>query len=709
MPADIVTALAAGAVDAMPAVTVETNPSLGNSAGWTPVPTLRCDRLATQISGVDTCDLSYEFGTVRDIGETSFTNRTPLDILGHFIRVTVATAPGLVWYGVVVSDASPRTGVFNDNETLRERGSQQRLKAMGLEYLLGRKQVTTTVAAGAAGTERIQRARGFNTGTIAPTDDQSQRGNKATLYENNVPVFEDGSILSEEWDAGEMLTHLMEHQSPVKLVTGGGDPTEEPSPVKWEFDPASIARVEGYKPAVRTEGRSVLDLVQTIANPRRGYCWWLDFDPTGNGGLGLITLYADTLVAASLSLPDGGSVPQNTRRLSLDFDTDDRVASASVARDRAGQYSQVRVRGARMTSTFTAGVPDGTLAKDWTDDAETAYKDPGGAGADENDAARRNTIFDRVYSAFRIPSTWNRKSGDGDQAATNWAFPELSETGSVLGELPVQTAGLRMLRTTRLRKGTDYEDPIEPTNDDPDEAGPEFEPPFAFIKIDDTRYQYVDRLSNAGDGRSLTSYGLYAQQHAPGIALRGSGKPSHTLADNHWDGAEASSVTPELDYEDLRATLCCEADSYCEGVHPLSPATDETLEVLTIDVGDAYRLDFLPANTVVGLGSDGTPKVAASGVALRDDRDALRDAAQLAYDWYQQPRATLSVSWRRVARWQSAGGVTLEPGCLITTLGEGAVQQETNTVVGQIAYDFLEGTTSLRTLSGAVSIPELLT
>ena len=146
-----------------------------------------------------------------------------------------------------------------------------------------------------------------------------------------------------------------------------------------------------------------------------------------------------------------------------------------------------------------------------------------------------------------------------------------------------------------------------------------------------------------------------------------------------------------MNYGYLRCTVCIEADAYCSAKWPAdNQRPEETpLEVLIIDLGDRYRLDFLAENTIVGLKS-GEIQKADQAAILRDDRNKCGDVARMAYEWYQTNRQTLDVSFRQIRS-------LFELGMLITTIGAGATTETVNTLISSITYDLKEGTMAIVT------------
>lgn len=674
-----------------------------SDGSWTIVPYLYADSLSLRVNAVDEATLSYEFGKMMRPGEDSFGIVQPLDLAEKFVRIrtfngappeppdtddSVGT-PVVTWYGYVIGDVNSRNGVqeiLGQNEFMV---GTQRISAVGLEYFLGRSQVDSAVVwdANAASEITIQRPLIFNAGGVSGlTTNISRRGNKKTGA-----VFFDQSASSEEWDGEFIIEYLLaNHAANFPCTIGLG----------------SFGPLEDYKPVLDTRNMTVFDLFNTLANPRRGYVWWLEYDDGGNS----VDVKIDTLATSSISLPDGGTIPANANQITLDFDSQlDVLSGPTYSRNLSAQYDYIKCRGNRLTCTFTLGFGDGTLEKDWLDAQETAYKagasgEGGYAGLSEddkktaNDAFRAAEQFARVYGAFRIPADWDGTTGDGGgNFALAPALPILSTSGSVLGGTPLSLPGLRLLNETLLKEGWDYTDAANPTSVNPSGTEPQFAAPFAMFEVSPTQpnLQFAHAigrsnfLGNDDPNENKISYHLRMQGTAPGVELRAGNGRNHGMAINQWGDAEPSNTEPEVDYETLRVTVSAEADAFAEGVYPAT-AIPATAQVLVIQLSDEYRLDYLAPKTVFDL-DNGAAKVTNGGI-LRDDRARLRDIARLAYEWYWLPRRVLSMGFRQVRDFIGVGN-------LITTVGTGTTQTSVNTVVGMVSYDFLRSTTSIETLA----------
>lgn len=727
MPADIVTT-PASVVDTHAEITVELKSNLVIAEDWTATTGLYCDRLETRVNGFDSAALHYQCGDqVKQIEGAAFAEATPLDVADSYCRVTVGP-PGnptshYRWHGVVVDDEVSNKGVFLDGGVRKFRFRDQSITVLGLEYLLDRQPIGAAIV---HDTTRLERTLVFNGGALSGEQaGRAGRGNRHTeVNADGVYAFSKAPN-ADEWTAADIVKYLLKYFAPV-------DNAGDPLPTLFSLTAGSATLLSGYKPKLDPRGLTVMQALNAIINPKRGFCWWVEYDETVSPN-GAASIVVESLANTLVTLPSSATLPANTRQKAVDMDLDPTVDRVRRRSDRRKRYDQVLCRGARMTSTFTLGFGDSTLAIDWEAAAATAYANaakPGEAGAaldaynaltdeekaKQNDAYRRSALLNRVYTCYRIPDDWDRKSGDGKSASgRDWTFGDVSASGSIAGELPIVINGLRILETTMLREGVDYTDPANPVDNNPDGSEVNYVAPFAIVKVATSPdgYAYADKLNNyeLADGDAVgdvrASYNLFAQERAPGIVLQSSSGLNHTIAKDRFDPgtAEPTATLPEVDYETIRVTVSAEADKFCEAIYPASASADTPVEVLEIYLGDSYRLDFLPGNTVVDVRGGEVitcNDTTNAGRLLRDDRQKLSDLAQLAYQWYQTERASVSARLNQTHP-------LFELGTLVTTIGDAETAQTVNSVIGVVAYDFKAGSQSIITLGDAVDFPGLLT
>jgi hypothetical protein len=726
-----------------PIVTVSTATSLGGPTTWTVVAHLRCDTLTRAVNGLDTARLSYEIGEgVIQPGQTTFATYTPLALKGKFVRIVMTDVDRVTthtWIGYVVSDEVSRDGVKDVGGTNKLVGRTQFAECVGLEYFLMRRQIDSAIVRKSGATPnyvRIKRALAFNAGlTTAHLRDTVERGNRSTdTNDDGLYDFTEDFDEVEKWAAVDIVKHCLKYHTMRNKADAA-------APCEYILNAADEAAgyLNGFYPELESEQITVFDVLQKIIQPQRGLAWWSQFV---DGATATVEIRIASLAGSAVTLPSGGTLPANASQQTLDFDTERDVAHVEMHRLGSRDYHQVQCRGARMTSTCTVGMEDTTLDEDWNQLAnpneagtEKKYKDAAKGDADygglddtkkkkRNDAMRVSETFYRVYQAFRIPADWNGKTGDGGTAQRKEAFPLLSDTGSVLGSIEWNVEGLRMLNTLRLKRGYDYATPGNPKRVTPTGTPGELAAPFAFIQVSKPtsggtpqgvdRFQFMHQLNSRSDfadggerigvAEPKVNYNLVMQQTVPGLRLEARGGLQHALAYGTWeaDNPEPSSQVPEVDYRKLRATVCIEADAFCEHEYPADadlPAS-VPLEILTIDLGDKYRLDFLAENTVVGLDKGQLVKAGAAAV-LRDDRKFLKDMARLAFEWYQTDRQTMKVTFRQQLN-------LFELGMLITQIGTGSTAQQVNTIVSTITWDLVNGTTTVATDDETLDVRSLV-
>lgn len=670
---------------------------------------LYCESLSIKCNAYDSAAIRYEMGDVIQPGQTEFANSDRLSLSGKYVRITIDQPEGIdpvKWVGYITGAAEDRASVKAVSGVNKLQGGTQFFAAVDLKYFLNRDQIDSAVVFASPTSVRIERPMVFNGGTPGEHDNSTrQRGNMhPEENEDDLFVFSDGSLDPDDWSAAANIDHVLFYHGPR-------DKSGLQRPTSYVLDSGDRDIVVGVYPKTPSDRKTPLQVLNEICAPMRGFVWWLDtdFDDPFDSPA---TVRVASLSTISLSLPNAGTLPANADQNDVDFDSQIDVDLGTLKTDLSRHYHQIIVRGERMTSTITVGLLDGTLVKDWTDAAEATYKsgvaatlsptDYAALSGDEqeenNDAVRREEKYYRVYSAFRIPPTWNGKSGDGNTAERNWAIPEIvRSTGSVVGGKPLSVRGLRFQNHTRLIRGANYHDLDDIHDPTPDGSEPEYMPALGIMQVATStdRWQLIDKLTNCefagstpvsdpvGDG--FGSYHLRMQQSMPGVLLQANGGLAHTTALNHWNfsdpGTEASGTEPELDYSTLRVTVTAEADSYAEGKFPADadlPA-DVPLETLIIDAGDHYRLDYLAPNTIVGT-DNGTPILAIGG-RIRDDRAELETLAKMAFQWYGTERTPLKVTFKNIKN-------VFRLGMMINHIGSGATQVNVNTVVTAITYEF---------------------
>lgn len=648
---------------------------------WTESPHLHCHNLTFGTSAtMDQASFSWKYGTMKresDFGSDAVEGYVaPLDLLGKYVRIDI---PELFfnWYGYVLKDDADN-GPEEDVGGLRYAYGNQSFLAVGLEWFLQREIVNFSIVDPAL---RIERAIGFNCGFGQRRGiTYEDRGNKHA----GALRFAADKANSQSWDGKAAIQYLFEQHNPRNAAN-------DPAPISFRLDLEAEDFVSWFKPIVETEGLSVQAVIDDIAAQKRSLVNWLSVVDGGASGM-LALLNVTSMATSDISLPGGLTLPENETQVAL-ASVNGPNYRVKISRDLARHYDKVTVRGALRRSVFTISYASENFDGHWSDSLRDAYWAALGADPTENDEFRKSKKFEAVYQHFRIPAAWNGASNDGSSVPGPTAYAcarQAQGSTSIIGAEPMAMPGLRLLHTMPIKAGLGYEDPTSPTGEDPNTAE-EWQKMFGVIDISDDesgQWRFLDDLSDSDDPSKLTNYTISPLDSVAGFELRARGGMPHLLAKGIFDpDVYATNCTPQIDVRKARITAAGEWDAYCEGTYPVADPTNAPVQTLIVSIGDRARHDWMPAGTIYDC-ENGTLKTAAVAGALRDDRDLCVQVAQIAYQWYGEERAEVTIDITDIE-------LPVRLGNLITTIGTGDTQKTVNAVVTQISFNFDQRTTSI--------------
>jgi hypothetical protein len=612
----------------------------------------------------------------------------PVGLIGKFVRLHVPDH-GFDWYGYVVADDHHRgpeeehdNGV--DPPFQRVIIGEQIVSVVGLEYFLMRQFVRWTMIKGTPD-YRIERAIGFNMGSgLGRATGYEKKGN----MDPGGDLFAGEPTTALEWTAAYAVRYLLKYHGPKE--SGGAY-----KPIEFELASDADPYLNWFKPVVPTEGHSVYQLLNAIIAPERGLAWRLEIDRGEEDDEFHVVVRVTSLATADIVLPGAVTLPETLRTTALpDVDGHDKVPV--INRDLSRHWSRVVCRGARRRAVFTISIPSGTMVDGWLASQESLYKPALGTDPKANDLYRARGMFERVYSVYMIPLGWDGKAGDGSATPTLYACPRLAPgTGSIVGGEPIAMPGLRLLRTLPIKAGWDYTDATAPVANDPTDTSPEWQKPFAVIDIGTGGevWRFAHKVTDTviEDQVEKTSFWLHPLDNCAGVKLKPSGGPNHKLGKGRFDDVgspgAATEHPAEVDPEKVRCTVAGEWDAWCEGIYPIADPSDEPLATLYIDIGERARHDSMAFDTIFDV-ENGVLKKATTGGLLRDDRKLCEQLAQMAFQWYGEPRATVSLGL-------AGEDYPVDVLTMITTIGTGAVQETVNALVSSVSHDFRSGTVSV--------------
>lgn len=732
------------------------DPVAGDRPAAISAPRLRVNVQRHVCNGFNIADLSESFsdGGVREIGADSGGDNVPPSRKGKYVHIQSTSFHDEGYY-YILEETTPRGA-----DEVGRRVGVRTYKAVGLDWFLGRQQVTEAVVSTATRASdlpagrRIGRPQVFNGADPARTGDgQGSRGNKglgehqfrpaeehASIYPtawcvadadytnadatiavklgpvvqtpvdwtaaipaaptaltqqpnlkiegrefDRLPAYYDPDdstwkvdyLAGLEWDGLAMIKYLLANEAPQSAGSN-------PLPVIYQVndDAETVAALGAVTPTIQTDRRTVLDLINEIASSRRGLQWFgkLDASPLLDNppAQPVFKIYVRSQSRTDVTLPSGKIFPANAQKIRIQSDDDHFAQTQVLTSDLSQRYDRVEFYGARLTTTFTVSIEDGTLVIDWSDEDERAYRE--GAindvgypvATDErkaaNDARRAELRHGGVYSAFRIPADWDGLSGDGSAGFTRAeAFPVISDNGSVTGSHEIFLPLLRPERLTRIpaRGGTLA-------------GGDAFEPAFAVVEVD-SQWKFTHALTDraAAPAERFASYRLVGADGNLGVRLYSSKSLAHTLAGPEWltprtlpvgvtplPQPSPSRADPEIDYKKIRVTMAAEGDVRAVGIYGTGNEPGTPQQTLKVFAGDDYRLDYIAKGTITGI-TAGVLDTEANARVLRDDRPALEALATAAHRWYSVPRRNLVIQYSEIAQLPLSIGL----GSYVTALG----------------------------------------
>lgn len=494
--------------------------------GWTWQPHLIVGTLTRGVSPtLSQMSLTWRFGTTSrnyiGLSPDPMEYVAPIDLRGKYVLIECDEL-SIAWIGFVPDHAVVDWNYETDDEDAqRPVGGNQQFTAVGLEYFLGRQQVSGTSSRNA---DRSKRPYGYNCGNGDGRDvDRAKRGNREPPTDDPTDAFEvpggddaydplafSFETAAIEWRADAIVKHLLAEHCPR-------DGDDDPAPIVYQLDDAAIPFLRWYKPTVKVEGRSLLQILDDVIDRRRGLVWWIETEVVEGEGEDPDTFVAklkvnsanptDTMLPPEMDPPEDPlpTVPANSNQQTIEdpaaYPT---LEPIPIKYSGPRKYHRVRCRGARSTSTYSAvgavvetGVDgyvfahdvDGVFESDWSGADQDAYAAgvrpsldaPNQAVYDAmdekdqqkwNDRYRQSSRFERVFRYFSVDAT----SGNLQPIFE-------PSTGSIVGYLHPERRVLRVQRQTAMKTDYDYADATNPTKAATIENGEEFVRPFAMVYL----------------------------------------------------------------------------------------------------------------------------------------------------------------------------------------------------------------------------------
>lgn len=692
----------------LPAATCYTRTSV--LAPWTLHEDLICETCEFTIGGaIGTASLRHHYGRIQRKGATQYTNVGPLDITNHLLRIdiveeflTVDTTGDrldleLLVVGTIVHQLSdgklyrflgPKKGEKNpanwteytesprtqswygmiDGERRNHHGSEvglpsgdQMFSAHSMDVFLARNQITQSwVDTDGAGTMNVvSRGLAFNSfKSDGRLNAEYLTGNKSALGLGFAYTANDAV----EWTSNDILDYLGAYFSPVDSQLS----------IHYEHDADLGSNCQHIVPVnVQTHGATVLDLMASVVDRRRGFGWRLAYNGSSTLTFKNVSFSEEEIEIDDLTL----SANPYIRTLDISG-TPGLVCIESE--DSLRSYDRVVVEGGLIGSVFTLSVTDGTLTKDWTAADETSYalgasNDAGYATwdkskkASENDSKRMSDDLRQTYTRFVIPATWDYRVKDGVGGTSQHAvFPQIPDEGypdDTGTESVVWRGGFRLKNYLPLKARVDYTIAgTEPPDYNPPNVTPDLRRPYVIMpqtrKDGDETWVAADSYSAAmahdeltGNGGGSFSSTVSVHDYQAGVSVTPHGVPHlNDRTTGKWDGTVAANKVShkksgETDYRRIICTVYAQSDTPLSASYPPNPVRTQAdlTSTLYVRLGDRKRVDYMPSETVVGI-AGGQPSRTVVPRFIRDDRESIQNLARASWQWYSKAHSSVELS-----------------------------------------------------------------
>lgn len=451
--------------------------------------------------------------------------------------------------------------------------------------------------------------------------------------------YHDRTGLGVPWTAKQALEYVLEYNYDLATVTVN-----------------AIGNCLDYiLPESNFTGLTVWDVVNTIANQRRGLTWTLDVDDSG--ATLAFTLTVKSIAANSVTSSSGYVLPAAPSPVSFDGTASNFLECAISVSD-AAAYDRIRVVGNRPLVGITLSYSE--LAPAWTAAQETAY------GADSEDPEG-----EYVYRSYGINGSWN------------WSQYNEAAVG-IANTLSTDTVGAGSVTVYNGDRSYDSTGSIFPAasleisgllpasiNWGNDKQG---ERQRAIMLWDDSG-TWVD-VSGAQDGVSPLSLVVNAGDNGQPIITIGGAADRDTLKVRHVDNGDDLLIT--LAFREPYPLMI-------EKAQETMPLVERVLEYVI-----PARYEYMLQGTVKGHVGGSTLDTYSANEVIVDERSTMEDVLALLWAYYGEPSVQVSFTLRGLITDAVVLG-TGKVGDLVRNVTTSFGTITCNNVIASVSWDFSEG------------------
>lgn len=606
---------------------------------WEYAPDLEFVRASRDAGANDlgACELRRRYGSVKDTYESGFSTRSTVNLMGYWVRVSLIGEQGkqVSWTGRIEGEPRQLHGSTTPSGV-------QHFVAYEPMQLLRKVDLSRSVWL----VDGVEKVLGWTPDFNARDHRGLLVGNRSSAKSNGCHLF-GGTDLWTHYDAAEYILNRFASEDGIVGP-------------KWRLGGQADILKRITSTISISEAKSVADVMRLLVPPGMG----VDYHtaPAADSGFDVVV---HALVAEDVSF-NGVSLPRNPNTVRLKRSQALDAVQVNIIRTRENQYGRIRVQGRRIVVCCTLLGSDGSLVPQWSDALETAYKAGTGTpddGPADHDEVRKIDRFRPVYQQWGAPPAWDHQHGR--------AAIKLYENGAVADSADYQNSVRRTLTWLPIREGHDYTANLTGPPADGNLAGHEADmlsPAVWLYDEEEQRYVPAEKADPAVNV-SVSHTDL-------GVML--SASPNHVLALNRFEGAADSDTEPVYDGAKAIATIAFESDHRLELEWEQFPAAQPSSGTLVIEDPHA-EFWYLALDAVIGLGADGTFKVAGP-LVLRDDTPRLSLLMAGAIARYHKERARAEITIKGLVPWGDLLGQVL------TVIDDGGDSQTIQGVITSVDW-----------------------
>ncbi len=651
---------------------------------WVENTEVAVDRVMWSVSPrVGVAQLYWRYGVGKLANSATFQQLARKDIDRWYVKIEIYTysvanpsafVPPKVWWGVV-----DLTRDLLDGSDLGVASGQQAFIAYSLERLLYQYPIRTARVVDAAG--ELHRIGNGLTCNL-----RGQGNRTGTTPSTGYHMFRDDGADGELWTTRDIVKYVIGECEPRNSLDAWPSQHFEFVTIDVSLDDEEYLP-DWDAPEVELHGRSPGQVLNMLIARQRLLGWRMEV--TGTPPNEVMSIVPFTFATEELEIDDTYRLLANPSLYHINL-TQSAESTIAVTYDGAGTYDQVIVEGARRRSCFTISYDDLTLVEGWTIAQDTAYSL--GASADagyppaaevdkrraRNAAVRNSDALRDVYRRYKLHTPWDFKAGDGEGGAQNPVFLEDTHVDMPddwqAAYRPYEST-LSLLPTLPLKGNVDYSVYVLGGTIIDGRLRLEERTPIVVMQLPDDsgKWMHIEKIGLQGDlpttntsdnKRWSASTRVNTREQDPAIYINVTGQPQHVIASTDFVPLSEDRDLGSYDWRNMAATVAVEEDRRVFGAWPDSrdlrlPELD-AVRILRIQAGDAYRLDYMPVNTILGVDEESGALVKSNIPQwINDARDKLRNVAKLAYQWYGQQRRTVQLSTRRIFADIHVGDVVL--------------------------------------------------